>query len=147
MFSYLCIKRGIKMSKKNKLKKSILFGHPLFSQKWSFGQKAADKLTKFAGSWGFILLLLILIGIWIYLNISAFIYHWDPWPFIILNLCLSCLAALQAPVILMSQNRQSQKDRLRTEYDYKVDRKTEERVINIQRQLKEIKKMIKDKNL
>ncbi len=128
-----------------KAKKYKIFKHPIFEKKWSLGQKAADKLTKFAGSWSFILLLLILIGIWIYLNISAFIYQWDPWPFIILNLCLSCLAALQAPIILMSQNRQAQKDRLRAEYDYKVDRKAENEIRDMQKDLDEIKSLIKSK--
>jgi uncharacterized membrane protein len=128
-----------------KAQKYKIFKHPIFKQKRSSGQIAADKLTKFAGSWIFILLLLIFIGIWIYLNVSAFIYQWDPWPFIILNLCLSCLAALQAPIILMSQNRQAQKDRLRAEYDYRVDRKAENEIRDMQKDLDEIKRLIKEK--
>ena len=75
---------------------------------------------------------------WIYLNVSAYVNNWDPWPFIILNLCLSCLAAIQAPIILMSQNRQSQKDRLKSEYDYSVNRKAE-------REIREIKNILLSK--
>jgi uncharacterized membrane protein len=101
----------------------------------TFGQKAADGLTKWAGSWSFIIFIGVLISIWIYLNITAYVEHWDPWPFIILNLCLSCLAALQAPVILMSQNRQAQRDRIRSEYDYALNRKAE-------KEIREIKKLL-----
>jgi uncharacterized membrane protein len=99
----------------------------------TLGQKAADNLTKWAGSWFFIILLGIFIAIWIFLNLTAFINNWDPWPFIILNLCLSCLAAVQAPIILMSQNRSVERDRLRSEYDYSVNRKAE-------REIRELKK-------
>jgi uncharacterized membrane protein len=108
---------------------------PIFKIPRTFGQKAADGLTKWAGSWSFIIIIGILITTWIYLNITAYIKHWDPWPFIILNLCLSTLAALQAPVILMSQNRQSQKDRIKAEYDYAVNRKAE-------REIQEIKNIL-----
>jgi len=102
---------------------------------YTFGQKAADKLTTVAGSWIFIIGFLIFLVIWMILNIFAWIGEWDPYPFILLNLVLSCLAAIQAPVILMSQNRQSQKDRLKSEYDYRVDKKAE-------REIQEIKKLL-----
>ena len=92
-------------------------------EKYTFGQRAADKIAKFAGSWAFIfsfsaLLILWMVGI---LAKRAF----DPYPFILLNLVLSCVAALQAPLIMMSQNRQEEKDRRRAENDYKVNLKTE----------------------
>lgn len=116
--------------------------HPTFTMPKTFGQKAADILTKWAGSWTFIILVGIFIFAWIYLNITAYVKQWDPWPFIILNLCLSCLAALQAPVILMSQNRESQKDRLRAQYDYAVNRKAEKEIQQIQTQLREIKQIL-----
>ncbi|MHA1866260.1 MAG: DUF1003 domain-containing protein [Candidatus Heimdallarchaeaceae archaeon] len=119
--------------------------HLPFLKNRTAGQKAADSLTKFAGSWTFIILLFIFIMAWIYLNLTAFIRHWDPWPFIILNLCLSCLAAIQAPIILMSQNRQAQKDRLRAEYDYKINKKAEKEIEDIQEDLEEIKKILKGK--
>ena len=70
-------------------------------------------------------------GAWIYLNITAYLKQWDPWPFIILNLCLSCLAAIQAPIILMSQNRQAQRDRIKAEYDYRLNKKAEKEIREI----------------
>ncbi len=114
--------------KKERRKKSK---NPLVKVPRTFGQKAADGLTKWAGSWTFIIMLFIFIGLWIFLNIKAYIGKWDPWPFIILNLCLSCLAAIQAPVILMSQNRQAQKDRAKADYDYAVNRKSEKEIREI----------------
>ena len=97
----------------------------------SFGEGAADNLAKWAGSWTFILSFLIFLAIWMALNVHAWIGEWDPYPFILLNLVLSCVAALQAPVILMSQNRQGQKDRAKIEYDYKIDRKSEKMIEEI----------------
>ncbi|UCD03769.1 MAG: DUF1003 domain-containing protein [Candidatus Woesearchaeota archaeon] len=111
--------------------------------KLTFGQRAADKLTAFCGSWTFITFVLIYIFFWIVFNMVAFIHHWDPWPFIILNLTLSCLAALQAPIILMSQNREAERDRRRLEYDYQVNRKAEREIEDMQKDLEEIKKLIK----
>lgn len=103
----------------------------------TFGQRAADRLTKVAGSWGFILTFLAVLVLWIIVNSSWIIFGktWDPYPFILLNLALSCLAAIQAPIILMSQNRQSEKDRQRAEYDYAVNRKAE-------REIQDIRKMV-----
>ena len=89
------------------------------------GQKASDNLAEFAGSWKFIIGFLVFLLVWMCVNVWAYNQHWDPYPFILLNLVLSCLAAIQAPIILMSQNRQSQKDRQKSEYDYLVNRKAE----------------------
>lgn len=111
----------------------------------TFGQKAADKLTKWAGSWTFILGFLFFLMIWIVVNVYAWIKTWDPYPFILLNLCLSCLAALQAPIILMSQNRANQRDRQRAEYDYAVNRKAERENIVILKQLDRIEKHLTKK--
>ncbi len=99
----------------------------------SLGQKAADGLTRWAGSWMFIILFFVFLGIWIGTNGIFVLRHLrgdlvDPYPFILLNLVLSCLAAIQAPVILMSQNRQSQKDRMKAEYDYRVNRRAEKNI-------------------
>jgi len=102
----------------------------------TIGQKAADILTKWAGSWTFILLFFIFIGIWMTTN-GYFILQYtrgnftDPYPFILLNLVLSCLAAIQAPVILMSQNRQSQRDRIKADYDYHINKKAEKEIREI----------------
>ena len=91
----------------------------------TIGDKVADKLTKLAGSWKFIIgFSLFLIG-WIVLNGFVLTHALDPFPFILLNLVLSCVAALQAPIIMMSQNRQAKKDTLRNKNDYKTDLKTE----------------------
>ena len=91
----------------------------------TFGQKAADRLAKFAGSWVFIIIFFIALALWITLNVVVLTNPYDVYPFILLNLILSCLAAIQAPVIMMSQNRQEQKDRLRAKNDYKVNLKAE----------------------
>lgn len=102
----------------------------------TFGQKAADSLTKWAGSWTFILLFMVVLIVWVLINGFFLIQYergnpWDPYPFILLNLFLSCIAAIQAPIILMSQNRQGEKDRLKAEYDYKVNRKAEKEIREI----------------
>src|SRR5574344_425679 len=89
-----------------------------------FGDRVADKVTQVAGSWAFILSFISFLVIWILLNLSYF-ENLDPYPFILLNLILSCIAALQAPVIMMSQNRQETKDRERSRKDYMINLKSE----------------------
>ena len=111
----------------------------------TFGQKAADKLTIVAGSWGFIFSVLGFIAIWMFINIIAWVNHWDPYPFILLNLFLSCLAAIQAPVILMSQNREAQRDRLRAEYDYAVNRKAERGIEEIKKDIRRLERKLSEK--
>ena len=90
----------------------------------TFGDKVADKLTEVAGSWGFIIGMIAFLGVWILINLYV-LENADPYPFILLNLLLSCIAALQAPIIMMSQNREAKKDRLRSSNDYKTDLKSE----------------------
>ncbi len=92
----------------------------------TFGQRLADKVATFGGSWTFIITFFSFIIIWMVLN-AWFLatQQFDPYPFIFLNLLLSCLAAIQAPIIMMSQNRQEQKDRQRSEHDYKINLKAE----------------------
>ena len=90
----------------------------------TFGDKLADKLTEVAGSWTFIIGMILFLIIWIFLNLYL-IDRVDPYPFVLLNLVLSCIAALQAPIIMMSQNREAKKDRLRSSNDYKTDLKSE----------------------
>lgn len=94
-------------------------------EKYTFGQHAADKIAKFAGSWAFIFSFSALLILWMVGNVILAKRAFDPYPFILLNLVLSCVAALQAPLIMMSQNRQEEKDRRRAENDYKVNLKTE----------------------
>ncbi len=92
----------------------------------SFGQRLADQVAAFGGSWTFIITFFSFILIWMLINIwFSATRPFDPFPFILLNLILSCLAAIQAPIIMMSQNRQEQKDRQRGEHDYKINLKAE----------------------
>lgn len=90
----------------------------------SFGDILADKITEVAGSWKFIIGMIIFLTLWILLNLYI-LEDQDPYPFILLNLILSCIAALQAPIIMMSQNREAKKDRMRSSNDYKTDLKSE----------------------
>lgn len=97
-----------------------------FEREWSFGERLADRIAAFGGSWAFLIYFGIFLLLWVAMN--SFVLLWrplDPYPFIFLNLLLSCLAAIQAPVIMMSQNRQEAKDRLRSQHDYKVNLKAE----------------------
>ena len=96
-------------------------------QKMTFGDKVADKISAIAGSWGFILMFIIFLLGWIILNTVILTKQdqIDPYPFILLNLVLSCIAALQAPIIMMSQNRQAKKDTIRNKNDYRTDLKSE----------------------
>ncbi len=111
----------------------------------TIGEKAADYIAEFGGSWTFISLFLIFLGVWIGINYYAlFSLKWDPYPFILLNLFLSCLAAVQAPIILMSQNRAAQRDRVKAERDYYVNRKAEKEIQNMQMDLDEIKELIRN---
>ena len=90
----------------------------------NFGDKVADKITEVAGSWYFIIGMIFFLLLWILSNLLI-LKEADPYPFILLNLILSCIAALQAPIIMMSQNREAKKDRLRSSNDYKTDLKSE----------------------
>ena len=94
----------------------------------TFGQRAADKIANFGGSWAFIGLFLAILIAWMLYNGQAR-EAFDPYPFILLNLVLSCIAAIQAPIILMSQNRQSQKDRIQAQLDYEVNLKSEVEIL------------------
>jgi uncharacterized membrane protein len=89
------------------------------------GQAVADVVAETVGSWRFIILQTVVLGIWIALNLLAVVNHWDPYPFILLNLVLSFQAAYAAPIIMMSQNRQSEIDRRRAEHDYRINIKAE----------------------
>lgn len=94
-------------------------------EKYTLGQRAADTIAKFAGSWAFIFSFTGVLVLWMIINVILASKAFDPYPFILLNLVLSCVAAIQAPLIMMSQNRQEEKDRRRAENDYKVNLKTE----------------------
>ena len=94
-------------------------------EKYTLGQRAADVIAKFAGSWAFIFSFTGVLVLWMIVNTLLAAKAFDPYPFILLNLVLSCVAAIQAPLIMMSQNRQEEKDRRRAENDYKLNLKTE----------------------
>ena len=94
-------------------------------EKLSLGQKASDAVAKFAGSWAFIFSFIAVMVIWMVVNIVLAANAFDGYPFILLNLVLSCIAAVQAPLIMMSQNRQEAKDRKRAENDYRINLKNE----------------------
>jgi uncharacterized membrane protein len=114
-------------------------------RKLTLGQRTADSLSKWAGSWVFIIGFFVFLSLWMATNIYAWLNTWDPYPFILLNLVLSCLAAIQAPVILMSQNRANQRDRMRAEYDYEVNRKAEKEIQEMILQLNRIEDKLEKK--
>jgi len=113
-----------------------------FSDKLTFGQKIADSVAKFGGSWTFVITFCMFMAAWITVNSLSFFHlvHWDKPPFILLNLILSCIAALQAPVIMMSQNRQAEKDRATQQEDREVNRQAELEIRNLKRQITELQK-------
>ena len=109
-----------------------------FEEQLTFGQRVADHVAAFGGSWPFISLFLAGMFFWILLNMER-ARPFDPYPFILLNLILSCLAALQAPVIMMSQNRQAAKDRLNAQHDYEVNLKAELEIMALHTKLDELR--------
>jgi uncharacterized membrane protein len=109
----------------------------------TFAQDAADKLSRGIGSWAFIIIFIILLIAWILMIVYALGENIELDHFLLLNLFLSCIAAIQAPIILMAQNRANQKDRLRAEYAYSVNRKSEKEIEQIQKQLDRIERKLK----
>ncbi len=108
-------------------------------KKGDLGDRLSDLLSKYAGSWLFIIAFILFGSGWVIMNGMQKANAFDPFPFILLNLGLSLLAAIQAPVILMSQNRQGEKDRKRSELDYIIDKKAEREVVDMQKDLEIIK--------
>ncbi|MEA5260764.1 DUF1003 domain-containing protein [Arcicella aquatica] len=100
------------------------------------GQAISDKVAKFGGSWKFIIIFVSILTVWIIFNsIIVAKFRFDPYPFILMNLVLSCIAALQAPIIMMSQNRQEEKDRMQSENDYLVNLKAETQIRSLQQKM------------
>jgi uncharacterized membrane protein len=107
-----------------------------YEQRVKFADKLSDKFATYAGSWKFIIGFMAVLIVWIIINSALILMKaFDPYPFILLNLVLSCLAAIQAPVIMMSQNRQDAKDRLRSDYDYRVNLKAELEIRHLHQKL------------
>jgi uncharacterized membrane protein len=98
--------------------KEKLEARETIEEKLTYGQRLADKIAQFGGSWTFLIIFGLALLSWMALNILQLIKPWDPYPFILLNLCLSTVAAVQAPIIMMSQNRQTERDRYRDEIDF-----------------------------
>jgi uncharacterized membrane protein len=118
--------------------------HPVILKKkqLTLGQRAADAMTIGMGSWPFLIFFSLIIVVWLSLNIYGFFHHWDPYPFILLNLALSMISAFQAPIIMMSQNRAAERDRLAAKYDYAVNRKAEREVLQVLEELAELKALV-----
>jgi uncharacterized membrane protein len=105
--------------------------HQELEAQTTFADRAADRLAAFGGSWPFIGIFFVVLFGWMIVNVFAIFGRFDPYPFILLNLVLSCLAAIQAPVILMSQNRQAEKDRAQAAHDYEVNLKAEIEIMQL----------------
>ncbi|MEZ5319962.1 MAG: DUF1003 domain-containing protein [Vicinamibacterales bacterium] len=110
----------------------------VFDERQTFGQRVADRVAAFGGSWVFIFGFLVVMTLWMIVNARS-ARPFDPFPFILLNLLLSCLAALQAPVIMMSQNRQAAKDRLEAQHDYEVNLRAELEIVSLHAKLDELR--------
>lgn len=110
--------------------------------KLTFAQRFSDSLTAFCGSWTFLVGFFVFLAAWMTMNTLLIIFKWDPYPFILLNLALSCLAAVQAPIILMSQNRTAERDHVKAERDYAINRRAEREIKNLQRDIDEMKEVL-----
>ena len=110
-----------------------------FEEKLTFGQRVADRFAQIIGSWRFIIIQSVLLAVWIALNITAYVYRWDPYPFILLNLAMSFQAAYAAPILMMSQNRQAEKDHLQAKNDYEVNLKAELEIMQLHEKFNELR--------
>ena len=112
--------------------------HQQHRQRLTTGQRIADAITKAMGSWTFIITQTVIIVVWIGFNLTAYFYHWDPYPFILLNLLFSTQAAYAAPIIMMAQNRQAERDRTQAKYDLATDRAAKREIEELQKHLSRI---------
>jgi uncharacterized membrane protein len=116
----------------------------VIEQEATFGERIADSVARFGGSWTFIIIFMVVLCVYTFVNVTLHRRAWDPYPFILLNLFLSMLAAIQAPVIMMSQNRQDTKDRLRSELDFDVNRRAEVEIQGLARKLNSLADQVSD---
>jgi uncharacterized membrane protein len=107
----------------------------------STGQRVADGVAATMGSWRFIIIQSLILTVWITANIAGFVYKWDPYPFILLNLMVSFQAAYAAPIIMMSQNRQAEKDRVQSTHDYEINTKAELEIIQLHVKIDELREL------
>ena len=112
--------------------------HDLHLESREFGQKLADKVASGMGSWRFIIIQTIIVAIWMVLNVVAYFDHWDPYPYILLNLLFSTQAAYAAPIIMMAQNRQSDRDRAQADADYRTNCEAKDEIEELQKRLNAI---------
>ena len=119
--------------------------HEMHNDSLRFGQRLADGVANNMGSWGFIIIQTVMVILWMGFNIFAFVYHWDVYPFILLNLLFSTQAAYAAPIIMMAQNRQSERDRTQAQADYQtnLDSKIEIEALQLQLNKIEVEKLDK----
>ena len=125
-------------SRKKEPKTQSVTWHDNHVENLTFGQKIADSVAQGMGSWSFIIIQSIIVGIWMLLNIIGFINHWDPYPFILLNLLFSTQAAYAAPIIMMAQNRQSDRDRIQADEDFETNKKAKQEIEELQKRLNAI---------
>ena len=130
----------------------VLDVNKVLEERATLGQRAADKFSKTLGSWKFIIIQSIILGAWVVLNLLAWIKHWDPYPFILMNLVLSLQAAYAAPILMMSQNRQDERDRLEAHNDFLINQKAELEIRTIldhleaqNKALQEIQRLLEEK--
>ena len=116
----------------------------VIAEQLTVGDRLADAVARFGGSWAFIITFGVVLIAWVAVNVVLATRAWDPYPFILLNLFLSMLAALQAPIIMMSQNRQDAKDRVRSELDFAVNRKAEAEIIQLAAKLNRLEDRLDD---
>ena len=116
----------------------------VIEEKMTMGERVADTVARFGGSWSFIIIFGVVLAVYTLINVALGKTAWDPYPFILLNLFLSMLAAIQAPVIMMSQNRQDQKDRVRGELDYEVNRRAASDIQGLARKLNALGEKVED---
>jgi CRP/FNR family transcriptional regulator, cyclic AMP receptor protein len=116
----------------------------IIDERETFGERIADRVAAFGGSWAFIITFAVVLTTYTIVNVVLKSKAWDPYPFILLNLFLSMLAAIQAPVIMMSQNRQDQKDRVRSELDFEVNRRAEAEIQSLSHKLHQLSDLVGD---
>jgi len=126
------------MEEKNQKNNKIKTWHEKHTAHLSIGQKIADGLAKGMGSWTFIIIQTILVLIWMIFNVLAYVNHWDPYPFILLNLLFSTQAAYAAPIIMMAQNRQNDRDRFQAQEDFKTNVEAKEEIEELQKAIARI---------
>jgi len=126
---------------------SVKTWHQKHKEKLTPGQRIADEVARIMGSWKFIIFLSVFISIWVMLNLSAYFFQWDPYPFILLNLLFSVQAAYAAPIIMMSQNRQSDRDRIQANDDFETNVEAKREIEELQQSLARIENEKLDKIL